>query len=106
MKELYFPTGNEYVSIPTLREETAAIESFSCLHMGAKGLVEFRGDGSAPVMAPFVRSGGASLPLTDMVWQRLEYWVPEFTARRRRPECARDHPCPRGRARVHIPAER
>ena len=29
MKELYFPTGNEYVSIPTLREETAAIESFS-----------------------------------------------------------------------------
>lgn len=81
MKELYFPTGNEYVSIPTLREETAAIESFSCLHMGAKGLVEFRGDGSAPVMAPFVRSGGASLPLTDMVWQRLEYWVPEFTAR-------------------------
>lgn len=38
MKELYFPTGNEYVSIPTLREETAAIESFSCLHMGAKGL--------------------------------------------------------------------
>ena len=49
MKELYFPTGNEYVSIPTLREETAAIESFSCLHMGAKGLVGFRGDGSAPV---------------------------------------------------------
>lgn len=81
MRELYLPTGNEYVSIPTLREETAAIESFSCLHMGAKGLVEFRGDGSAPVMAPFVRSGGVSLPLTDMVWQRLEYWVPEFTAR-------------------------
>ena len=81
MKELYFPTGNEYVSIPTLREETAAIESFSCLHMGAKGLVEFRGDGSSPVMAPFVRSEGVNLPLTDMVWQRLEYWVPEFTAR-------------------------
>ena len=51
MRELYLPTGNEYVSIPTLDERTAAIGSFSCLHMGAKGLVEFRG-GPAPVTAP------------------------------------------------------
>ena len=80
MRELYLPTGNEYVSLPDISERTAAIWSFSCLHMGAKGLVEFRGDGSVPVMAPFVHSRGANLPLTDMAWQRLEYWVPEFTA--------------------------
>ena len=80
MRELYLPTGNEYVSLPDISERTAAIRSFSCLHMGAKGLVEFHGDGSVPVMAPFVHSRGANLPLTDMAWQRLEYWVPEFTA--------------------------
>lgn len=81
MKELYLPTGNEYVSLPDLSGQTAAIGSFSCLHMGAKGLVEFRGGGTSPVMAPFVHVGGVNLPLTDMVWRRLEYWVPEFTAR-------------------------
>lgn len=78
MRELYLPTGNEYVSIPTLDERTAAIGSFSCLHMGAKGLVEFRG-GPAPVMEPFVRCG-ADLPLTGLQWNRLEHWVPDFTA--------------------------
>lgn len=67
MRELYLPTGNEYVSLPDISERTAAICSFSCLHMGAKGLVEFHGDGSVPVMAPFVHSRGANLPLTDMV---------------------------------------
>lgn len=73
MRELYLPTGNEYVSLPDIDERTAALGSFSCLHMGAKGLVEFHG---SPVMAPFV--DGAQL--TGLEWTRLGHWVPEFTA--------------------------
>lgn len=73
MRELYLPTGNEYVSLPDIDERTAALGSFSCLHMGAKGLVEFHG---APIMAPFV--GGEKL--NGLEWTRLGHWVPEFTA--------------------------
>ena len=76
MKELYLPTGNEYVSLPDISERTATVGSFSCLHMGAKGLVEFHG-ADEPLIAPF--ASGAEL--TDFAWRRLGHWVPEFTAR-------------------------
>ena len=76
MKELYLPTGNEYVSLPDISERTAAVGSFSCLHMGAKGLVEFHG-ADMPLIAPFA----AGAELTDFAWRRLGHWVPEFTAR-------------------------
>ena len=36
----YFVTGNEYVSLPTIRQTDAAIEGLSFLHMGAKGMIE------------------------------------------------------------------
>ena len=38
MQECYLPTGNEWVSLPTLQARTGALESFSFLHMGYKGL--------------------------------------------------------------------
>lgn len=38
MQECYLPTGNEWVSLPTLQACTGALESFSFLHMGHKGL--------------------------------------------------------------------
>ena len=37
MQECYLPTGNEWVSLPTLQARTGALESFSFLHMGYKG---------------------------------------------------------------------
>ena len=42
MQECYLPTGNEWVSLPTLQARTGALESFSFLHMGYKGLIEQR----------------------------------------------------------------
>ena len=38
--ELYIPTGNEVVSLPTVNGETAAIESVGFLHMAQKGMIE------------------------------------------------------------------
>ena len=32
-------TGNEYVSLPAIREDTGAVQGLTVLHMGAKGLL-------------------------------------------------------------------
>ena len=39
----YQVTGNEYVSLPTIRESDGAIESISCLYMNLKGMIELKG---------------------------------------------------------------
>ena len=70
MQECYLPTGNEWVSLPTLQACTGALESFSFLHMGYKGLIEQRGGASLPLMTPFFETEGerASLQsLTDLL---------------------------------------
>lgn len=36
----YIPTGNEYVALDRIAEDTASIEAFSVLHMGYKGMLE------------------------------------------------------------------
>lgn len=74
MSAKYIPTGNEYVSLPDLDEKSAALGSFSVLHMAAKGLIELHGE---PVMEPFFSCGA----LEDLSWTRRGFWVPEFTAR-------------------------
>ena len=49
MQTRFLPTGNEWISLPTLQEHTGALESFSFLHMGCKGLIEQRGSGALPL---------------------------------------------------------
>ena len=41
--ERYQVTGNEYVSLPTIRESDGAIEGISCLFMRLKGMIELKG---------------------------------------------------------------
>lgn len=77
MKHNYLPTGNEWISLPTLQEQTAALESFSFLHMGHKGLIEQRGD-QQPLMAPAFEINNVAVELTGLTWSRQSYWVPEF----------------------------
>lgn len=73
----YYVTGNEYVSLPTIRAQDGGIEGLSFLHMGAKGMIEMCGD---PLLIPFLTVGGAECPLTDLRWRRLHHWIPVFTA--------------------------
>ena len=54
MQECYLPTGNEWVSLPTLQARTGRWSPF-LLHMGYKGLIEQRGGASLPLMTPFLR---------------------------------------------------
>ncbi|HCD42452.1 MAG TPA: metal-independent alpha-mannosidase, partial [Lachnoclostridium sp.] len=56
MQDCYMPTGNEFVSLPTLNQTTASIESFTVLHMGYKGMLAFWGGESEPLIRPFVQA--------------------------------------------------
>lgn len=77
MQERYLPTGNEWVSLPTLQERTGALESFSFLHMGHKGLIEQRGE-QFPLLEPFFEINHSTADLTNLSWSRKSYWIPEF----------------------------
>ncbi len=73
----YQVTGNEYLSLPTIREEDGAIEGVTFLYMQAKGLLELRGDDG--LLRPYLTVGGARAALTP-VWTRGHCWIPTFQA--------------------------
>jgi len=52
-EETLFLTGNEYLSLPEIGT-AGEIRSVNVLHMGARGLLEFRGTAEHPLLAPFV----------------------------------------------------
>lgn len=80
MPEKYWPTGNEWIAIPTLRESDAAIESLNFLHMGLKGLVEVCGqNGQEPLLKPVLRINEQDVDLGPLTWRRTSYWIPAWT---------------------------
>ena len=76
----YLPTGNEYVTLPTLRETDGAIEAVGFLYMAQKGMIELRGSEKTPLMRPFLQVNGETAELKDISWCRDCYWIPEMTA--------------------------
>jgi hypothetical protein len=77
----FYVTGNEYVSLPEIRETDAAVLGLSFLHMGAKGMIEMRGGKDKPLLKPFLRVNGEELELRDFDWRRTYGWIPTFTAK-------------------------
>ncbi len=80
MHASYIPTGNEAVSLPRLRRYDAAIEDFTFLHMGAKGLLDVHGKEGAPLMLPFWETDAGGEGARELQWRRIEYWIPAFRA--------------------------
>ena len=76
----YYVTGNEYVSLPMIRETDGSIEGLSFLHMGAKGMLEMRGTVENPLLKPFLQVNHKETPLSNLKWNRLHHWIPTFTA--------------------------
>ena len=73
--EQYQVTGNEYVSLPTIRESDGAIEGISCLYMSVKGMVELTGkDG---FVRPFLQCDGEMIEWMPS-WLREHFWIPSF----------------------------
>ena len=50
----YQVTGNEYISLPTLRESDGAAEGVTFLYMQVKGLLELRG--KAGLIRPYMEA--------------------------------------------------
>lgn len=78
--EKYIPTGNEQLSLPKINEATAGIEDFTFLHMGYKGLIDVRGSKEKPLIIPKFWIDNTEIYLTNLTWQRIEYWIPQFKA--------------------------
>ena len=73
----YQVTGNEYISLPTIRESDGAVENISCLYMTLKGMIELKGrDG---LLRPFLKCDGKEIRFTPG-WSRDHYWIPSFVS--------------------------
>ena len=76
--EQYHVTGNEYVSLPTIRERDGAVEGISCLYMGVRGMIEMLGNEG--FVRPFLQCDGKAEAGT-LSWQREHFWIPAFSSR-------------------------
>ncbi len=76
----YLPTGNDYISLPTLREADGAMEAVGFLYMAQKGMIELRGNETTPFLRPLLQVNGKAASLTDITWRRDCYWIPQMTA--------------------------
>ena len=68
----YQVTGNEYVSLPAIRENGGAIESISCLYMNLKGMIELKGRNG--LIRPFLQCDGKEILLSP-VWRRIRVYI-------------------------------
>ena len=79
--EKFIPTGNEYISLPCIKEVDGSIDDMTFLLMQRKGMVEIQGDWGTPLVKPYVRISGQEKVLTNrMVWSSVEHWIPKFIA--------------------------
>ena len=77
MADSYFPTGNEYVSLPTIRAKDGAVDNVSFLHMGTNGLMTFSG-GNLPFLTPRILVNDEEVFLEGLQWDREADWLPRF----------------------------
>lgn len=74
----YQVTGNEYLSLPTIRESDGVVEGVTFLYMQVKGLLEIRGQDG--LIRPYVEKNGQAVALKP-AWSREHYWIPGFVSR-------------------------
>lgn len=74
--ERYLPTGNEMISLPKLNADTSAIEDLTFLSIQQRGMIELCGTEDEPLMQPFLTIDGAELPMQDLSWSRVHFWIP------------------------------
>ncbi|WLD92599.1 glycoside hydrolase family 125 protein [Alkalihalobacillus sp. AL-G] len=75
----YLPTGNEWVSIPTLFTD-GSIENINVLSMKYRGLLELCGSEDQPLLQPFVKLADERIKW-NLTWEREDHWVPIFTGK-------------------------
>lgn len=74
MTKKYYPTGNEYLSLPTINEN-CQVENINFLSMRHRGLIEICGK---PFLRPSIVIDGKEQNITNIKWSRIDYWMPTF----------------------------
>lgn len=69
-------TGNEWISLPTIRAADGALTSFNVLSMRDRGLLEVLGDRGIPALQPYFMIGGKPISFRNPSWELIEYWIP------------------------------
>ena len=82
-KPVYLPTGNEYVSLPMIDQQSAGILNINCLYMAYRGLIELHGCEHPlhPFLKPYfvIDKKTEVLPENEvMQWDRIASWIPQF----------------------------
>lgn len=73
----YYPTGNDYVALPTINQ-FADIESFNVLSMSDRGLLEVTGK---PFLTIDMLVGEQVVDKSTLEWRVTDHWIPTCTAR-------------------------
>lgn len=71
----YQVTGNEYISLPAIRETDGAAENISFLYMGVKGMLEMYGQDG--FLIPYAEKNGKTLSFAPR-WSRDRFWIPAW----------------------------
>ena len=74
----YQVTGNEYISLPTIREQDGAVEGLTFLWMGARGMLELRGEEG--LIRPYAAADGQRVTMQP-AWEREHCWIPSMALR-------------------------
>jgi len=70
------PTGNEWISLPTIRASDGALVNFNVTSMSQRGLLQVSGESGAPVLEPFFTIGDRQVKASHLDWELIEYWIP------------------------------
>ena len=71
-------TGNEYISIPTIRQNDAGIEKINFILMRYNGLIELSGDGNSPFIMPYIEVNNKCINIKNPKWIRDKFWIPNY----------------------------
>jgi hypothetical protein len=69
-------TGNDWLSLPTIRAADGAIVNFNVLSMRDRGLLQVDGEHGSPALEPYFMIDGKRLQFRNPSWELIEYWIP------------------------------
>ncbi len=78
--EAFELTGNHSIAFPLVDRANGALLRVGVVHGGASGVIEWAAADGEPLLAPVFAVDGASVALAQPTWERLESWIPRFTA--------------------------
>ena len=75
----YIVTGNDFVSLPCIRERDGALLDVTFLYRSLKGAINVKGRENEPFLLPFFCVDGKHVVPRQLSWRKTEHWIPSFT---------------------------